>query len=507
MHSEAECPSPPTPDWLRIATLGSLLAVSVFFALTLGSCVRAADEGKVTLRYWNGFTGPDGRTMLRLVQRFNRENPDVDVTMQRMDWGTYYNKLFVAGLGKRAPEVFVVHADNLARFTGASFVRPVDDIVGGEDEIDTSDFDENIWAAVERDGKHWGVPLDVHMIGMYYNRKLFREAGIVDAEGNPRPPTTREEFLDAAKRLTIDRSGDPRPEIWGYVFTWMRTNVYTAMRQFNGRLFNEDGTKTFVNSPENVEALQFCVDLIQKHRVAPSPENFDSWIGFRQGKVGVVFEGIYMLPELQRQNDLDFGAAPMPVYGKTPAAWGSSHTLCLRADLNERELEASKRFIKFLSDNSLDWAEGGQIPVRKSLRECERFKQMHVQQQFAKQIPYVAYLPSVPFVFEYLQAYDLAVEKALRGSLTPKQALDDAAVQIERVIKRYRDRGELAHEVSPAQIPSRIDQEFTLSQYSGRGQGEGSSLIAAHTRNHEEPSPQPSPRAQGEGTRRAEVAH
>ncbi|MBA3272549.1 MAG: ABC transporter substrate-binding protein, partial [Chthoniobacterales bacterium] len=397
----------------RFVTAGFVLALSALVALSFGSCDGAANDGKVTLRYWNGFTGPDGRTMLRLVQRFNRENPDVEVTMQRMDWGTYYNKLFVAGLGKRAPEVFVVHADNLARFTGASFVRPIDDIVG-VGSIDPSDFDENVWAAVEHDGKHWGVPLDVHLIGMYYNRKLFREAGIVDAVGNPKPPATGAEFLEAVGKLTSDRNNDGKPEVWGYVFTWMRTNAYTAMRQFNGRLFTEDGTKTLINSPQNVEALQFCVDLIQKHGVAPSPENFDSWIGFRQGKVGLVFEGIYMLPELQRQTDLDFGAAPLPVYGKTPAAWGSSHTLCLRADLNEHELEASKRFIKFLSDNSLDWAEGGQIPVRKSLRESDFFKtsnKMAAQREFAKQIPYVAYLPSVPFVFEYLQAYDLAVEK------------------------------------------------------------------------------------------------
>lgn len=198
--------------------LGFLLAIGIF-SLLLGSCDRVADDGTVTLRYWNGFTGPDGRTMLRLVQRFNRENPDVEVTMQRMDWGTYYNKLFVAGLGNRAPEVFVVHADNLARFTGASFVRPVDDIVGGEDGIDTTDFDENVWAAVERDGKHWGVPLDVHMIGMYYNPKLFRDVGLVDDAGIAKPPTNQKEFLDAVTRLTIDRGGDPKPEVWGYVFT------------------------------------------------------------------------------------------------------------------------------------------------------------------------------------------------------------------------------------------------------------------------------------------------
>ena len=68
----------------------------------------------------------------RMVQRFNAANPDVQVVMQRMDWATYYNKLFVAGLGGgRAPEVFVLQTHSIPRFAQASFVRPVDDDLAG----------------------------------------------------------------------------------------------------------------------------------------------------------------------------------------------------------------------------------------------------------------------------------------------------------------------------------------------------------------------------------------
>ena len=46
----------------------------------------ARRTGATELRFWNGFTGPDGRTILKLVKRFNRDNPDVRVTVQRMEW-------------------------------------------------------------------------------------------------------------------------------------------------------------------------------------------------------------------------------------------------------------------------------------------------------------------------------------------------------------------------------------------------------------------------------------
>jgi multiple sugar transport system substrate-binding protein len=428
----------------KVSTLLVGLAVAIgLMALFSGlaGCRDLGSERTVTIRFWNGFTGPDGRTMLALVRRFNEENPDVRVLMQRMDWATYYNKLFVAGLGGRAPEVFVIHTDTLNRFRGAGFLRPIDDLLHGEHGLPIDDFDPYVIEAVREDGRYFGVPLDAHLLGMYYNRDLFRRAGLVDAAGEPVPPTNREEFIDALERLSRVETGDTLGT-WGYVFTFFRTNIYTMMKQFGGEMFTEDYTRTLINSPENVAALQFAVELVRERRLAPPPEAFDSWIGFRQGRVGIAFEGIYMLPDLLRQADLDFGAAPVPLLGNTAAVWGGSHNLCLKKDLDERKTDAAWRFIRFLSENSLDWAEGGQIPVRRSQRDTERFRGMYAQHQFARQMDYVVYTPSVPFVFEYITEFDLAVERALRGRMTPQEALDTAAANIERIIKRYARWGQ-----------------------------------------------------------------
>ncbi len=415
---------------------GVLVAGMVGFVLFAGSRIGSGD--RVTVRFWNGFTGPDGRTILALVKRFNRENPDVRVLMQRLDWAPYYSKLFVAGLGGRAPEVFVVHAANIARFMQGNFVQSVDDRMGGESGLDPLDFYENVWEAVEHDGRHYGVPLDVHPVGMYYNKALFREAGVVDAGGEPLVPRTREEFLEAARKiaaLPVLENGRRR---WGFVFTWFRTNIYTIMRQYGGEFFTEGGGRCILDNPENVAALEFCADLVLREQVAPSPENFDAWVGFRQGRVGMAFEGIYMLADMEKMTDLDWGAAPVPQLGPEAAAWADSHVLCLRSDLSEEKLEASWRFIRFLSDNSLDWAEGGQVPVRKSLRETERFRSMTVQYEFSRQIPYVVYLPQVPFVFEFEGEFDIAVEKALRGSAPAREVLEEATRNVNETVDRWR---------------------------------------------------------------------
>lgn len=427
----------------RLRLRSRLVVIAAVFAILLLGMTAAligcgSSSDQVTIRFWNGFTGPDGRAMLRMIKRFNAENPDIHILMQRMDWPPYYNKLFVAGLGGRAPEVFVIHAANIERFLQARFVRPLDDLVTGPDGIDTADFADTAWEAVRRGGAHYGVPLDVHPVGMYYNKTLLKRAGVVDARGEAAPPTTAEEFLDATLKVAaLPASGEARKN-WGYVFTWLRTNIYTIMRQYGGQFFTDPPTRCVMNCPENVAALEFCVALIRTHKVVPPPENFDSWVGFLQGRVGIAFEGIYMLADLKKQTDLDWGAAPLPMLGRERAAWADSHVLCLRADIDERHRDAAWRFIKFLSDNSLDWAEGGQIPARTSLRETERFRAMYAQNEFSRQLPYITYLPPIPFIFEFQTEFDTAVEKALRGSVSARQALDDATRNINEILERRR---------------------------------------------------------------------
>lgn len=365
--------------------------------------------------------------MLRMVRRFNEANPDVTVLMQRMDWNTFYNKLFVAGLGGRAPEVFVLHTRALLRFARAGFAAPLEPLLG---DFPTDDIDANVWKAAQVEGSHYGLPLDVHAMGMYYNKKLFREAGL-DPE---KPPTTREEFVEAIRRMKKPGKNG-QPDQWGYVFTNFETCTYTFLRQFGGEVFTPDFSKCTLTRPENIEALKFCRSLIAEGLI-PSPENFDSWIGFRQGRVGMVFEGIYMLADLQKQQDLEFAGAPVPQVAGTKAVWADSHNLCLKSGLPDKTREAAWRFMRFLSDNSLDWADGGQIPTRPSLRNTPRFQAMAVQSAFAKQVPIVRYHPQVPFIFEYLTEYNLAMEKILRGRATPEDALGAAEKRVNEILAR-----------------------------------------------------------------------
>jgi len=432
-----------------IATVFCILLVAV----GLASCGERPRP--LTLRFWNGFTGPDGRTMLKIIRQFNRENPDIQVLMQRMDWGTYYNKLFVASIGRRAPEVFVVHASSLPRFARAGLLASLDPLVnGGAPPFPVHDFDPNVWQAMQYGGQTMAIPLDIHPMGMFYNAHLLREGGFTQPDGSARPPKTRAEFLEMLTRLKQHHPAsfrNPAPvQQWGFVFTTYRNNLMAIMAQFGGKLMSDDGQHCLLDQPPNVAALEFCAGLI-RDGLAPRPENFDAWIGFRQGKVALAFEGIYLLSDLEKQPELDFGGAPLPVLGNEPATWADSHGLCLRAGLTGPRREAAWRFIRFLSDHSLQWAKAGQIPVRLSLRDTPEFRAMRIQSAFAEQIPYAHYSPRVPFIFEFFSEFDLAVERAMRGTQPPLEALQIATRRINKAIER--DRAENAPPRMPPPTP------------------------------------------------------
>jgi multiple sugar transport system substrate-binding protein len=418
---------------LLAALLAIVLTTGLARELLIGDF---ASSKKVQITFWNGFTGPDGIVMLDIINRFNKENPDVQVTMQRIPWATYYNKLLVAGIDGRGPEVFVVHADAIPRVKRGNFIDSAEPVFQGKDGIDRNDFNQFVLDRVRFKGKFLGVPLDIHPQGFYCDTDMLKKAGIVDSEGNPRLPKTRQEFATALKAMTIEPTADHPEKQWGFALTNWGANMRNLMDQFDGHYFDSKGNAD-LNCPENVKALEYLSGLTRRQEVPP-PSNGLGWLGFRQKQVGMVWDGVFMLGDLTRVDAFRYKGGMIPTIGNHPGALANSHCLCIRKNLTAQQHDAVVRFIRFISNHSLDWAAAGQIPARVSLRNTERFKAMQVQHAFAEQIPYLQYQPKTPLIFDMGFILDQACEHAIRLQETPKQALDEANTSFQAAIDRDR---------------------------------------------------------------------
>jgi len=394
----------------------------------------------VQIEFWNGFTGPDGRVMLDLVRQFNQSNTGVQVTMQRIVWATFYNKVMVSAVDGRGPEVFVLQSALLSRMDRAGIVDTVNDMFA--DPAFVAEFEPSLLDRVNfgSNGKvrRIGVPLDTWPQGLYCNAGLFKAAGIVNADGSARPPTNAEEFLADAKALEHFTGEGDQSNIWGFGYGDWNYNFMALVPQFGGHFLDESGNPT-VDDPGNVAALQFLADLNLKYHLAPSPEGgVQGWVGFRQQRVAMEFDGIYMVGDLKRLSGLDYIGAPLPQIGPHPGTLADSHILCIRKGLDARHREAAKQFIRFLSDHSLTWADAGQVPARKRARQSDAFKKLQVQYAFSKQLGYVMYPPKTPLISELQLYINVAVEKAIRGRTTAAAALHQANEDFKRFIAHDR---------------------------------------------------------------------
>ncbi|RYG31325.1 extracellular solute-binding protein, partial [bacterium] len=76
-------------------SLRAKMPLAVLVLALLGGCDSTPDNGSgpIVLQFWNGFSGPDGKTMEKIVGEFNRTHKDVQVKMQIIPWGTFYDKV------------------------------------------------------------------------------------------------------------------------------------------------------------------------------------------------------------------------------------------------------------------------------------------------------------------------------------------------------------------------------------------------------------------------------
>jgi multiple sugar transport system substrate-binding protein len=410
--------------------------------LTLAGCSQSRQSdrdasGRIVLNYWNGFTGPDGVTMQAMVRQFEAENPDIRVKLQIIPWGTYYDKLTLSLAYGGAPDVFIVQAARFPEFAAHRTLRPLQDLyAAAQPPLGEKDFAPVPWRESFYEGVQVALPLDTHPMGLYYNTKLFREAGIVDAQGNARPPATWDEFVADAQKLTKDTHGEGRPDQWGFVFTNQHTNWLTFAHQFGADILTPDGKRGAMSSPGAIEATRHMTDLIYRYHVAPKPEGVDAWLAFRTGKAAMALEGIYMVASLEEQHNLQFAGAPVPQFGPQRGVWGGSHMLCQPVGISPERSRAAWRLMRYLSDHSLTWAKAGQVPARLDVTRSPQFQALTVQSQFARQLDYVIYDPQVPRANALNQFADPAIEAALLQLQTPEEAMRDADRRIDQLLKR-----------------------------------------------------------------------
>ena len=390
-----------------------------------GEC-PAGVEG-MSLEMWSPFTGPDGDEMTALADRFSSENP-CGVTVTHVAQPEYVQKLEAGAAAGQLPAMTAVRAINVAQLAARNVLKPFSAeamAVFGEDIA--SDFPDDLWNVGVYNGERYSFPLDVHPLVMFYNKELFAAAGIEEPGAEP---WTREEFEDALTKL--EESG-ATPLSLGTAF--QAAALWQALiRQYGGSLTDEAGTTATYNSEAAVQALERIKELRDKYTPEVSGTGDPDVNVFKQGDVGMTFHGPWWISDLQQ---LDYvGFAPLPTIGDQPATWGGSHQIGFTTD-DPTAQAAGAVWIRWLSENSMEWAKAGQVPARQSIRDDPALAEAAAPiAQVAESANIVVILPQVAALEPALwDQFGPVIDAYLAGDVTdPAAALEEANARSQQVM-------------------------------------------------------------------------
>ena len=409
-------------------------AVGVAVLALVLSLTSGAGAG-VKINAWTGLTGDDRGKFEEMIKAFNTSQGDVEVTPSFYSWDLLHSKLVASAQTGGAPEMLLMWVTVVPEMVRMGALQPMDELVA-EAGIKGDDFVARAWNLGVVEGKRYGVPMDTHILGLYYNTELFEQAGL---DPKKPPVNSRDEFVAAAKKLTKG------PNQWGLAIpsstAWPVRYWMAFLAQQGGKMFTDDLTKAAFNDAKGKAAFQFMADLIHLHKVAP-PIMTDINKAFLTKQAAMILIGPWLVNSAQRQEGLKFATAPMPkIFGQF-ASWGMSHQLVLGKQPDRAKQLAAMRFIRYMSENSLTWVKGGQAPARKSILASAEFKAMPLWNAFTPGIqPESGWILNPPIkaqtkVFTHDPASPLvaAWESIVQQKKTVDQALTDAEKSVNAIL-------------------------------------------------------------------------
>ncbi|HOA73280.1 MAG TPA: ABC transporter substrate-binding protein [Phycisphaerae bacterium] len=432
----------------RLAASVALLALAL-----LAGCVRSEpDDGKLHLTYWEKWERFEREAMQRVVDDFNASQDRIVVHMHT--FGSIDKKILGATAGGNPPDVAGVWMPYIVPFAERGVLTPLNPY------LERDGIKPDHWIKVYADmctykGTMWAVPTTPSATALYWNKAMFRAAGL-DPD---RPPRTIAELDEMAEKLTR-YDADGRIIQMGFLPTEPDWFLPAYGAWWGGEPF--DGQNITANTPGHVEALDWIRSYSLKYgvdrlkRFASGFGNFSSPQNpFFSGKLAMVLHGVWLHSYIsQYAPGMDYGAAPWPKTPRGPENFtlADADVLIIPAGLPQHRRDAAWEFVKFVSSQrGMETLNLGQRKNTPLAEVSEGFLENHPHRYIRLFIdlskgPGVWHYPQMGIWSRYDNEIRAAVEKMRYLEINPetgqpytgKEALDMVQTRISAGWARYQ---------------------------------------------------------------------
>ncbi|KGY10291.1 maltose/maltodextrin ABC transporter substrate-binding protein MalE [Vibrio sinaloensis] len=382
----------------------SLVALAVMAA----SPVAAMTEGEITI-WINGDKSYEG--LAKIGKQFE-EDTGVKVIVQHPEsLEARFEKVAAKGMG---PDIIFWAHDRFGGYAEAGLLKEINPSKEFKDKL--VDFS---WDAVTVNGKLMGYPMAIEAPSLIYNKDLL-----------PEPPKTWEELADIHKKMQAQNKTAIMWDVKNAYFTWpmISSGGAYAFEKVDG---GYNGAKTGVNNDAGVKGLQFLVDMVNQGVVNPDMDYSVSEAAFSKGEAAMTINGPWSWGNLDKMG-VNYGVAVLPTLN---GGKGNPFVGVLSAGINAASPNGDLA-VEFLEnylfvDEALktmnDDKPLGAVTLKSFqaiLEKDDRIKATMTNAENGE------IMPNIPQMTAYWFAEGAAIDNAMQGKQTVKEALDTAAKQI-----------------------------------------------------------------------------
>lgn len=340
------------------------LALTLVVAVAGGALAET-----VTIEYWQYFFQTKIDLIDELIEEFEAANPGIKVNHTHYPHAQFNDVIAASVPSGTGPDVVNLYYGWMPMYVENDYLQPLPEEYFPAEDI-RRDFLPMVSEGGLLNGEYWALPTGVRTLALMYNKTLFEQAGL---DG---PPTTWDEFIEAAKATTIEQRGrfsqvgfGASPE--GQDHHLIREVLF---RQFGVTPYTDDNrTVLYGDDPRAVEALKFYTDFLTEHNVGQLGFLDNYREAFIAGRVGMIVEGSFALGAIeQNAQGFEWGVAELPVLeeGGLQSTFGSYWAHGLTRQATGDKLEASAKFLQFITseyamERWLDYV--GELPARTAL--------------------------------------------------------------------------------------------------------------------------------------------
>jgi sn-glycerol 3-phosphate transport system substrate-binding protein len=404
----------------------------------IGIAAPAAAETELTMYYPIAVGGKLTEVVDGIVTDFESENPDIKVNAI---YSGNYDDTRVRALSALASgdpaQLAVMFSIDAYDLIEQDLVMAFDDI-SGVDKSWLNSFYPALMANGNIEGKTWGIPFQRSTIVAYYNKDLFRAAGL-DPEA---PPTTWDEIISMGKTLTKDGTYGLMIPSTGYPY-WM----FQALAIQNGKeVMSNDGLTTFFDDGTVIDTLDFWKSLSTEHGIMP--EGTVEWGTLRQafleGKTAMMWHSTGNLTAVKNNASFDFGVAELPANVRKGSPTGGGNFYVFK-DTSAEERSAALKLIEFMTspEQAAAWSIAtGYMGVSPAAYETEALKNYTVEFPPAlvarNQLEHAVAEFSTFETARVREGLNNAIQAALTGAKSSADALKEAQASAVRLLRDYQ---------------------------------------------------------------------